>query len=226
MPEIPTVAAYVEAYMRHIYTAHTDPVDAFAALTQLQESLSAAITTVADERAGVLLDARRDGEKAAALARRVKLIGADRVADLLAPSHPSSSRVGAGVNQPQEEPMSTEPTSIDTRVPKNQVTMTVAQLLERIAAWHESQWKHTANAEYLLAAANDPCDGEHVCEDDHEGEDCDCDLDCDCPEPEQCRMEAMAHASLAAAAASAGNNYALMLAHAFTKADEAGTVAV
>lgn len=83
MHEIPTPAAFIEAYMRHIAATHPDPLDQFEALTRLQESLSAAVTTVADERACVLLDARHNGEKPAALARRVRLIGADRVADLL-----------------------------------------------------------------------------------------------------------------------------------------------
>jgi len=68
-------------------------------------------------------------------------------------------------------------------------------------------------AQNCLRAAGDPCDGEHLCEEEHDGEDCDCDLDCQCPTPDESRQDALIEATLAHAAALAMNTFALMLAH-------------
>lgn len=88
----------------------------------------------------------------------------------------------------------------------------IARLSGMIEEYRQLYWRNNFNAESLLKAAADPCNGEHACEEDHEGADCDCDLDCECDEPEVSRQEALIHANLAQAAATMANTYALTIA--------------
>lgn len=86
-------------------------------------------------------------------------------------------------------------------------------LLDHLANAHAEYTRHSANANSCISEATAPCDGNHECEEDHDGDQCDCDLDCSCPSADESRQDAAIEATLAQAAAQAMNTYALMLAH-------------
>lgn len=79
----PDGASLAYTLMESILNSGHDEIRLFSDLTDLQERLSAAITVIADERSTMLLDIREEGESAAALARRIGWLKADRVGDLL-----------------------------------------------------------------------------------------------------------------------------------------------